>query len=150
MAQSTLQGTAQELLIIAREIAPLMHNGLNASELSQIADRRSAVSNLGPSARTYFIQVATDWLQFCGKYHERPQRPLPYVPLLQEYAKYQLEECGLALRSMWIFPHRTTDGRSMALCGNRTQYALPQSGFADIIPVYLKVSLSLKTHGIGL
>lgn len=96
MAHLTLQGTAQELLIIAREIAPVFRNGLNASEVAQIADRRSAVSNLGPYARTSFIQVATDWLQFCGKYHEIPQRLQPYAPLMQEFARFQLEECGLS------------------------------------------------------
>jgi len=147
-ADSTLQLTAQMMLVIIEELDLKEKGRISHSKIVAAADRWATREpqhyNIkhARKARSHFISVATQWLRFLGRLRLHKNRQHPYTPMVQEFADYMIRERGLSRHTLeiqcWIindFLSRSCDrshplhelsvtriDEAIALKGNRDGY----------------------------
>jgi integrase/recombinase XerD len=101
-ARGTLLRTARELLVITKHINVATDKAISIHELEAAADRWTRHQQQqgrahGPRwAREFFILVAKSWLRFLGRLPQPECAAPPYTELIQDFACYMRNECGLS------------------------------------------------------
>jgi integrase/recombinase XerD len=105
-ARGTLKLTAQTMLAIINELNLKAEGQIRVSQIIVAADRwatrepRHYNVKHARKARSHFISVATQWLQFLGRLRLRRTRQHPYAHMVQEFANYMIRERGLSRHTL--------------------------------------------------
>lgn len=99
MRRSTLQSTAQELLVIARILRLAKRSG---ESITRDEIKRKAIN------KYKFISIATRWLLFLGRLQQRPAHASPYATKIKSFADYMEHERNLSPATIhsrcWLVP----------------------------------------------
>jgi len=102
LARATLQHYAQELLVIAERIDITVGEVIGSAAIEAAGDRWAREQHQHQRAhgrrwsRELFIQIATKWLHFLGRFEMPKAKAVPFADRLAEFAAYRREERGLS------------------------------------------------------
>jgi integrase/recombinase XerD len=101
-ARNTLRQTANELLVIAKNINATTGKTISNYDLEVAAERwarrqQRKHRSRGPRwSKELFLQVAKSWLRFLGRLQEPVLAPSPFAELINNFAHHMREERGLS------------------------------------------------------
>lgn len=101
-ARNTLRQTANELLVIAKNINVTTGKTISNYDLEVAAERwarrqQRKHRSRGPRwSKELFLQVGKSWLRFLGRLQEPVLAPSPFADLINNFAHHMREERGLS------------------------------------------------------
>jgi integrase/recombinase XerD len=101
-ASNTLLRIARELLAVIQLLDIPAESLVTASQIHLAAERwsrqqcRRGRAQCFKWSRKLFVQVATDWLRFLGRFDEPTMEPLPFEWVIEEYRGWLSTERGLS------------------------------------------------------
>jgi integrase/recombinase XerD len=102
LARATLLRQARELLVIAERVDLAGGDAIGLPTIEAAANRWAREQHKRQRARSLqwprqlFIQTATKWMQFLGRFDEHKSNNIPFADRLAEFAAYGREERGLS------------------------------------------------------
>jgi len=102
LARATLQGYAQELLVVAERIDITIGEAIGSSAIAAAAERWAREQHQrqrvrGPRwSRELFIHTATEWLHFLGRLEMPTPKIVPLADRLADFGAYRRDERGLS------------------------------------------------------
>ena len=102
LARATLLRQARELLVIAERVDLAGGDAIGLPTIEAAANRWAREQHKRQRARSLhwprqlFIQTATKWMQFLGRFDEHKSNIIPFADRLAEFAAYGREERGLS------------------------------------------------------
>jgi integrase/recombinase XerD len=101
-ASNTLLRIARELLAVIQLLDILTESLVTAHQIRVAAEKwsrqqfRRGRAQCFRLSRKLFVQVATDWLRFLGRFDEPTMEPLPFEWVIEEYSGWLSTERGLS------------------------------------------------------